>query len=243
MFGGLGVSAQVFQGGVRDASGIGPLLELEVRRLDKGHGAVHVAVAIAHETSIDTVDVDALAVGGLHRLDGNVLAALELDQVLESVHDLEHATLGPHGNITGVEPAVGVELLTSLLLHHVVAARHGRTADPDLTASRAGFAQMFTVRVQVRLAVAVQDLRAVVQPNLDGLDRGARNRVLDGPEGLHCARCARLREAVALNEVHIESDAHEVLDVWGQGATTRDTELESASEHLVGLLEDQVAKG
>eukprot|EP00976_Prorocentrum_cordatum_P112023 1195459-Prorocentrum_minimum.AAC.2 len=57
--------------------------------LDEGDGAVHVAVAVAEHAAVEGVDVRGGGVLLLHGLERDVLAPLELDQVLQAVHQLE----------------------------------------------------------------------------------------------------------------------------------------------------------
>mmetsp|Transcript_46360 Transcript_46360/g.100816 ORF Transcript_46360/g.100816 Transcript_46360/m.100816 type:complete len:200 (+) Transcript_46360:142-741(+) len=109
--------------------------ELLLLDLSKGHGTVQGVVRVAADATGLCVDEIRVVVGDIHQLNGDVFATLQLDQVLLAIHYLELALRGEHSDIASVEPAILVEILTSLLCHLVVARRDRSTPQPDLSSA------------------------------------------------------------------------------------------------------------
>eukprot|EP00968_Pinguiococcus_pyrenoidosus_P004830 scaffold310_cov307-Pinguiococcus_pyrenoidosus.AAC.5 len=129
--GGL-VSAKLFGIRILQASARHSLADLDKVRLHERHGAVHLAVAVTHDASVDGVHEDRLAVLLLHALNRDVLSALELDQVLQAVDNLQRAIRREDRNVSTVEEALRVELLRRLLRLLQVATGYARSTNENL---------------------------------------------------------------------------------------------------------------
>mmetsp|Transcript_27002 Transcript_27002/g.58925 ORF Transcript_27002/g.58925 Transcript_27002/m.58925 type:complete len:550 (+) Transcript_27002:119-1768(+) len=219
------------------------LLDLEHVRLDERDGAVHVAVAVAEDAAVEGVDVGGGGVLLLHGLQRDVLAALELDQVLQAVHQLQGPVRRPDADVTGVEPAVLLEGLVRLVLLLEVAHRHALAAQHHLAAAGAGLPEVLFVRVKVGLALAVQHALAGVQLDLHGGEGHAHDAVAHVVHGLDGADAARLCEGVTLDQVAPEHRADERLHLRADGAAARDGQPQPPAHHRLHLLEDLLEDG
>mmetsp|Transcript_101424 Transcript_101424/g.316208 ORF Transcript_101424/g.316208 Transcript_101424/m.316208 type:complete len:453 (-) Transcript_101424:1057-2415(-) len=208
--------------------------------LRQGQRLVHLAVGIGADASSLGVDDVSKAVCRVHVLQRDVLPALELHKVLLTVHDLEVALGREHADVSRVEPAVGVEVLLRLLRLLEVAGRYAGPPDPDLAAPPARLAVgVLRVGGEVRLLLAVGDIRLGVQRKLHRGERGAgdADRRVEGV--LHAGGAAGLREAVPLHQGAAEARAHPLLHLAGDGATARQRELHLAADHVLELLEHE----
>mmetsp|Transcript_24026 Transcript_24026/g.50396 ORF Transcript_24026/g.50396 Transcript_24026/m.50396 type:complete len:364 (+) Transcript_24026:963-2054(+) len=181
----------------------------------------------------------------LHLGKGDVLALLQLHQVLLAVDDLQVAVGRELADVARVEPThallVHRELLL-VLLHHVgvgvvgvdqVAAAHQRAADEDLAAAHA---HLGIVQVSVLVVAFLPVLE---------LDAGRGRRRTDGASGvvaahLNARRSASLGKAVALAARRVEGGLHKRLDLWRERRRSGAGEDESPPEERLHLLKDEL---
>mmetsp|Transcript_26494 Transcript_26494/g.58062 ORF Transcript_26494/g.58062 Transcript_26494/m.58062 type:complete len:383 (-) Transcript_26494:842-1990(-) len=191
------------------------------------------------------LDQRALLKRVLHLGEGDVLALLQLHQVLLAVDDLQVAVGRELADVARVEPThallVHRELLL-VLLHHVgvgvvgvdqVAAAHQRAADEDLAAAHA---HLGIVQVSVLVVAFLPVLE---------LDAGRGRRRTDGASGvvaahLNARRSASLGKAVALAARRVEGGLHKRLDLWRERRRSGAGEDDAASEQRLHLLEDEL---
>mmetsp|Transcript_46528 Transcript_46528/g.149453 ORF Transcript_46528/g.149453 Transcript_46528/m.149453 type:complete len:393 (+) Transcript_46528:159-1337(+) len=231
---------------VGDARSRRPLLQLRKVRLDEGDRPVHLAVAKAEEAPVHGVDVDGSGILLLHGLDRDVLATLQLDQILDPVNDHQGTVRCEEADITAVKPAIGVEDLLRLVHLLEVAGRHRRPPEHNFAPAQAIRAIVALVVCLVRLHHPVQDLRlahvveARPQFQLHACQGRADDAVSDVRQHLHGARAASFRERVALEQRHGEGGADEVLHIRADGAAARQANLEAAAQHVFQLREDKL---
>mmetsp|Transcript_67183 Transcript_67183/g.174937 ORF Transcript_67183/g.174937 Transcript_67183/m.174937 type:complete len:220 (+) Transcript_67183:149-808(+) len=107
--------AEVLDALVLHAVRLGPFLELMGIRLHECNRPIHVAVAVAHDATVNAVDIRRGAILFLHGLYGDVLATLELHEVLHAVHDHKGPICGQHAHITRMKPPFLVKDLGSFV--------------------------------------------------------------------------------------------------------------------------------
>mmetsp|Transcript_115336 Transcript_115336/g.337184 ORF Transcript_115336/g.337184 Transcript_115336/m.337184 type:complete len:285 (-) Transcript_115336:883-1737(-) len=187
-------------------------------------------VVLHHKPALDVQVLDLL---GCH-----ILPLRQFEEVLLPVDDLEAAIRRPEPDVAGVEPAVRVNGLCSLVWHLVVAVEYVRPSEANLTSSVAGNGTFASPVHLVRAQVA--HVRDVLQPDLidpnDPTNR-ARNVVIRGRERAHGHR---LREAIALLHTAAEYNSQEVKHVVGNGCTAGDYASDPVqADPLLDLREDQ----
>ena len=148
----LAVGADLLQHGLGELALGADLLEalvLQTHRLGEVGDLVAVGDAEGHAEGLRALAVDADVVHeraglehGLDLAEGDVLAVLQLDQVLLAVHDLDGAVVPELADVAGLEPpgavAVGGEVLLCLFGHAVVAGGDIASADDDFAWSKEG---------------------------------------------------------------------------------------------------------
>mmetsp|Transcript_8865 Transcript_8865/g.33477 ORF Transcript_8865/g.33477 Transcript_8865/m.33477 type:complete len:494 (+) Transcript_8865:712-2193(+) len=252
--GGL-VSAKLFGIRILQASARHSLADLDKVRLHERHGAVHLAVAVTHDASVDGVHEDRLAVLLLHALNRDVLSALELDQVLQAVDNLQRAIRREDRNVSTVEEALRVELLRRLLRLLQVATGYARSTNENLAASQNSFAIVHRVGREVGLIVAIQDggdhstglgallvllrLCAVAQHDLDAGHRRAHDQVAGVGRILDRSRASRLGQGIALDERRSKRDANEGLHLGRNGTATGDEQLRASAQQGLEALDEE----
>mmetsp|Transcript_562 Transcript_562/g.2037 ORF Transcript_562/g.2037 Transcript_562/m.2037 type:complete len:686 (+) Transcript_562:339-2396(+) len=205
------------------------------------HGAVHASVAVAADATRDAVDEDGVAVLLLHVLDGHVLAALQLDQVLGAVDDLQAAIRREERDVSRVEEAFLVKRLRRLLRHLVVPLRDRGAAHAHLSPAVDPLSLVHRVRVEVRLALRVLEVRAALELDLTGREGLSHDAVTAVPQLLGApARTARLREGVALHQRHAERRSDEGLDLGADGTAPAGAGAHAAAHRLGERLEEHL---
>mmetsp|Transcript_44828 Transcript_44828/g.100686 ORF Transcript_44828/g.100686 Transcript_44828/m.100686 type:complete len:646 (+) Transcript_44828:412-2349(+) len=192
------------------------------------------AVLLVHELGV--------VEGVVHLLQCDILSALELDQVLLAVDDLDAAVGKHHPDVAGLEEAILAEDLCGLLRHHVVAAAHVAAPHPDLPAAQAWRAHAHGILGQVRLPLEVEEVGLGVYQVLDAGNGAAHNADADVVQHLQRQTEARLREAVALDGRAADAHPNPLLHLAADRAATRHGNLQLASDDALELVEDQKVK-
>mmetsp|Transcript_17943 Transcript_17943/g.51406 ORF Transcript_17943/g.51406 Transcript_17943/m.51406 type:complete len:209 (+) Transcript_17943:330-956(+) len=174
----------------RNAILLSPLHGNDLVQLHQSDGTVHVTVTVAADTARDGINELGVTIGHLHVFDGNVLASLELDQILLPIDDAQTAILHELANISRVEPAIFPELLQGLLRHHVVAKGDVVSLSHDLTTAVDAVAlHIASIGIEIRHSGLIGDLGAGIEPHLHGGHGNSSNAgpkvgwVLDGQKG------------------------------------------------------------
>jgi hypothetical protein len=121
----------------RNSIGSGPVAKSLAAALHEGDGTVDITTSVHHNASTEGIDEIRVVELGLHQLQGDVLSALELDEVLFAVNNHEAAIKSPLSNITSGEVASAHVCLPGLLGLPVVSISHHVAANPHLSTSLA----------------------------------------------------------------------------------------------------------
>ena len=106
-----------------DSVGLRPLHGHRLAQLHHSHRSVHVSISVTADSSSNSIDKRTVAIRHLHLLKRDVLATLELDEVLLAVHNSKASIRHELANITSVEPAILSIFFLRLIGHHVVSDR------------------------------------------------------------------------------------------------------------------------
>lgn len=167
--------------------------------------------------SVDTLDL----------LESDVFTLAELDDVLDTVNDLETTLSIDLSNVTGVEPAVNESLVGVLGVVEVSLEDVG-SADADLTTGRG--------RVLVGVAHLGDVLEADFIARLDHAGGAHVGRVLSNSLG---AGADSLSETVALDNVTAEADTEQLVNGSREGSSTRRHVQHFATDESTQLAEDE----
>ncbi len=191
---------------------------------DNGNGAGLLGVGVDH----DVGDGLSAAVDGLDLLEGNVFTTSHLDEVLDTVDDLEMAVLIKLTNITALKPAVFGNGLSSLLWVVEVLLHNGETTHPDLALGNLGVG-------------VVANFGDGNELDLDGRGNGTdgKRRVLE--RAAESAVGTGLGETVA-DKHRAENEGKEVLGALGDAASTVHGETETATSESANLGKDNAVK-
>lgn len=161
----------------------------------------------------------------LEVLESNVLSALELDEVLDTVDDRDCSIRVPLSNVTSLEPTarLGESLLVEVWTL-VVALEERRSTDEDLSLRRVVCAQVSSLGCVDKLDLSTRDW------STDSVV-GHPRRVEDTGHG------GTLGKTVTLDH-HDKSCGEEVLGGLGDGATTVEHDLQATTSLSADLAED-----
>mmetsp|Transcript_23645 Transcript_23645/g.45006 ORF Transcript_23645/g.45006 Transcript_23645/m.45006 type:complete len:271 (+) Transcript_23645:261-1073(+) len=145
-------------------------------QLHDRNGAVHPPIAIAANSSINSINKLGVPIGHLHVLNCDILTTCQFNQVLLAINNLDTTIRDKLPNVTGMKPPVSIKDFLGLFGHHVVTKPNTITFYTDFSTAKNWFpVHIFTVGREIRQASFIFDFSARNYFHLNAWDRNSSN--------------------------------------------------------------------
>mmetsp|Transcript_15983 Transcript_15983/g.28797 ORF Transcript_15983/g.28797 Transcript_15983/m.28797 type:complete len:279 (+) Transcript_15983:197-1033(+) len=183
--------------------------------------AVHPPIAIAANSSINSINKLGVPIGHLHVLNCDILTTCQFNQVLLAINNLDATIRGKLPNVTGMKPPVSIKDFLGLFGHHVVTKPNTITFYTDFSTAKNGFpVHILTVGREIRQASFIIDFSARNYFHLNAWNRNSSNANTRVSQILKSQTSTCFSEPITLTQGDTKASTNKVLYIGVERSTT-----------------------
>ncbi|VEU35531.1 unnamed protein product [Pseudo-nitzschia multistriata] len=221
------------------SSFLGPLHGSWLGNLEECNTSVHVAVAVATDSSCNSVNEFAVSINHFHLFQSHVFTRLEFDKILLAINNSDATIFHELTDISSGKPPIDVDFI-GLLGHHVIASCDIFTFDHDFTTSPDLISvHILSIGFQICYTSLVTNIRGRVQSNLNAGNGSSSDSGTHIIDMLDSQSSTGFGQTITLHQWKSKSDINESLDITVKGTTSRKRVLDITADEFLELLEDQ----